>query len=170
MNFSRSAGCDSTRSRSGSLTLVTLSGSSHAPNNETPAIRSRYGKGRIFISWGGARAPAVDPTNRAGAATLSLEGRRHPNNHRAKIGERERVDRVDGGVVGLPAAHPDLRVKATVVREGVQVPAHQAQRPIAHAADPAHPERNQHLADFGVRGILHREIAGREDVIEPADA
>src|SRR5258708_113327 len=81
---------------------------------------------------------------------------------------RERGARAVGAAARLRSAN--LRIEAVIARKRLQVPADDADGPVARSGHRADTVRGAHLADLGVRRVLHDVVVWPEHIIEPADA
>src|SRR5258705_393037 len=100
------------------------------------------------------------------------EARGQADGERPQIREHEGVDGIERprlpALVVVVAGDPDLRVETAVARERHQVARGGADVPVPTAADAPDMVGHGELTQFRVARVLHAEIVGSQNVVEPA--
>src|SRR6266566_3557737 len=172
MNDSTYDGRPSARVLSGSVWFATWSVSLQAirPNAMTLAARGR----NLDIDCSSTKKGHSSRRRVTGpAGRTCLERRAQADREGAEVREREGVHRVDrrrpGSVELRTSRKADFGVEAAIARDRPQVATHQADLPIARAADGTEVIGDEHLAQLCVTRVLDGEAVRCKLVIEPAE-
>src|SRR5207237_10753023 len=114
-------------------------------------------------------ARAAPPEREEEEPARLLEARGQTDCEGPRVRERERVDRIDGRRLRLPAGDADLRIEAAIAGDRPEVAPDETDLPIALTANRTETVRDEELANLGVARILDRAIVRAEKVVDAAE-